>query len=173
MRTEKLLVLGVISTIGVGALACESVTDNNGTVDYSANLSAASEIPAPTGSPTATGTATLSLTAGKVLTVSVTVVGNLTSGVNGAHVHGPAATSATAGIILDFVPSMTTVINAGTRTGTVVSTSFDLNTLVVGSTSVLRVSADSLIAFMNTGRAYVNVHTTTNPAGEIRGQVVK
>lgn len=32
-------------------------------------------------------------------------------------------------------------------------------------------SLDDLIAAMKAGNAYVNVHTTTNPGGEIRGQI--
>lgn len=32
---------------------------------------------------------------------------------------------------------------------------------------------DSLLVLMRNGHAYVNVHTVAQPAGEIRGQVVK
>ena len=33
------------------------------------------------------------------------------------------------------------------------------------------VSFDSLLTLMRLGRTYVNVHTTANPDGEIRGQI--
>ena len=88
-----------------------------------------------------------------------------------AHIHGPASATGTANVILDFVPSMTTVINAGTRTGTIVSASYDLNTLPVSATGVLRVDANTLVGYLNSGQAYVNVHTQTNTTGEIRGQI--
>jgi hypothetical protein len=167
LNVTSALVLGLLS----GALvACGDDDDDD--EDYVANLTAAAEVPAPTGSPTATGTANLVLE-DRVLTVTVVVSGQLTSNVTMAHIHGPAAPGATANIILDFVPSMTSVINAGTRTGTIVNASFDLDNLAVSSTGILRVSADQLIEFMNTGQAYVNVHTANNGAGEIRGQIAR
>jgi hypothetical protein len=172
MKRMKALAAATAAAIGIAMLGCEETTSPAAT-NYSANLTAASEIPAPTGSPTATGTASLSLSADRILTVTVAVSGNLTSNVSMSHIHGPASTSGTAGIILDFVPSMTSVINAGTRTGTIVNTTYDLKTLAVSSTGVLRVTADSLIALLNNGNAYVNVHTTTNAAGEVRGQILK
>jgi hypothetical protein len=165
----RTLLLGLVVA---SALGCDETTSPSSTT-YTANLTAAAEVPPPTGSPTATGTATMTLTAERVLTVTVNVVGNLTSNVSMSHIHGPAAAGATATIVLDFVPSMTSVINAGTRTGTIVSATYDLNTLAVSSTGVLRVTADALIDMMNAGTAYVNVHSVTNASGEIRGQIAK
>jgi hypothetical protein len=167
MRRTNVLTAVVLSLLSASAVGCDDDDDDE---DYEANLTAAAEIPAPTGSPTATGNADIVLE-DRILTVTVTITGNLTSNVSMAHIHGPASTSTTAGIMLDFVPSMTTVINAGTRTGTIVSASFDLDNLAVSSTGILRVDPDVLIEAMNNGQAYVNVHTTTNPTGELRGQI--
>jgi hypothetical protein len=166
------LAAGVALTLIAGMAACDD-DPTSPTTTYTASLSAASEVPAPTGSPTATGTATLVLTSDRMLTVTVTVAGNLTSNVTMSHIHGPASAGATANIVLDFVPSMTAVINAGTRTGTIVSATYDLDALAVEATGVLRVSPETLIGMLNDGTAYVNVHTQTNPSGEIRGQVTK
>ena len=140
--------------------------------DYTASLTAAAEVPTPTGSPTAMGVADIQLEDG-VLTVTVTISGQLTSNVSMAHIHAPAAAGATAGIALDFVPKMTTVISAGTRTGTIVSATYDLNTLTVSSTGELRIDANTLIGYLNSGQAYVNVHTLNNTSGEIRGQITR
>jgi hypothetical protein len=174
MKTTLLAAI-VLSTLSAGMVACDD-DDDLPTVDddeeYTANLSASSEIPAPTGSPTATGSASLELDDNQ-LTVTVTVTGNLTSNVTMAHIHGPATTSTTADIVLDFVPSMSSVISAGTRTGTIVNASFDLDNLTVSPTGVLRVTPSVLIDMLNSGQAYVNVHTVTNPAGEIRGQITR
>lgn len=171
MRTTRIMAAVVLTSLSGALLAC----DDNGIdddEDYSANLTAAAEVTQNplVGNPTATGTANLVLD-DRVLTVTVTVNGQLTSNVTMAHIHGPAGTDANAGVILDFVPSMTAVINAGTRTGTIVSASYDLDALTVSATGVLRVDPNLLIQYMNTGQAYVNVHTTNNPGGEIRGQI--
>ena len=169
MRKSNVLTAAVLCLLSASAISCDDDDDDE---DYEANLTAAAEIPAPTGSPTATGHADIVLE-DRILTVTVTITGNLTSNVSMAHIHGPANSTQTAGIMLDFVPSMTTVINAGTRTGTIVSASFDLDNLAVSSTGILRVNADDLIAALNNGQAYVNVHTTTNPTGELRGQITE
>jgi hypothetical protein len=169
MRKTRLLAAVVLSAFSGAMVACAEDDDDE---DFEANLTSAAEVTTNplVGNPTATGTANIVLE-DRILTVTVTVVGQLTSNITMAHIHGPASTTANAGIILDFVPSMTAVINAGTRTGQVVNASFDLDNLTVSSNGILRVDADQLIEFMNTGQAYVNVHTTSNPGGEIRGQI--
>lgn len=172
MRTSKLLAAVVLSVFSATMVACDGDDDDD--EDYAANLTAAAEVTTTplAGNPTATGTADLVLE-DRVLTVTITVNGQLTSNLTAAHIHGPASTTANAGVILDFVPSMTAAINAGTRTGQILSASFDLDELTVSSTGVLRVAADQLIEFMNTGQAYVNVHTSLNQGGEIRGQILR
>jgi hypothetical protein len=170
MRGTRVLAAVILATFA-GAVACGE--DDDGDEDYEASLSVAAETQGGatvSGNPTATGTADLVLE-DSVLTVTVTISGQLTSNVTMAHIHGPAATTATAGIILDFVPSMTAVINAGTRTGTIVQASFDFRTLTASPTGVLRIDSNTLIGHLNSGQAYVNVHTVTNPGGEIRGQI--
>ncbi len=165
LNVRSAVVLCLLSAVMAG---CSDDDDDD--EDYEANLTAAQEVPAPTGSPTATGDADIVLE-DRVLTVSVVVSGNLTSDVTMAHIHGPADPGEIAGVILDFVPSMTAVIAAGARTGTIVSASFDLDNLAVSPTGILRVEPYLLIEYLNTGRAYVNVHTANNTAGEIRGQI--
>lgn len=171
MRARNALTAVVLSLCSIGFVGCDDEDDDE---DYVANLNAASEVTTNplVGNPTATGIANLVLE-DRVLTVTVTVTGQLTSNLTASHIHGPASTTANAGIILDFVPSMSAVIAAGTRTGQIVSASFDLDALPVSATGVLRVTADQLIEFLNTGQAYVNVHTQSNPGGEIRGQILR
>jgi hypothetical protein len=173
MRKTSMMAALVLSTIAAAAVGCDDDTDLlaiDDDEDFAATLTAAAEVPAPVGSPTATGIAAIVLE-DRTLTVVVTVTGLLTSDVTMAHIHAPAPAGQTANIVLDFVPSMTAVINAGTRTGTIVSASFDLDALVVSSTGVLRVDPNQLVQWLNTGQAYVNVHTVNNPGGEIRGQI--
>lgn len=165
MRKTSVLAGIALSTLVGAMVACNDDND-----EYTADMSAAAEIPTPVGSPTATGRATMELD-DDVLNVVIQISGQLTSGVTMAHIHAPASTTQTADIVLDFVPSMTSVINAGVRTGTILSASFDLSALPVSATGVLRIDRATLINFLNTGQAYVNVHTVDNPSGEIRGQI--
>jgi len=171
----KVTTLALAMLVGGFVFACDNDDDFNNLgpteAQYSAVLSAASEIPTPTGSPMGSGTASVTLSTNKVLTVTVTVSGNLTSGVTMAHIHGPASPTSVAGILLDFVPSMMNVIAAGARTGTIVSESYNLGLLGFGGSSPLKIDPDTLIALLNSGKTYVNVHTATNNTGEIRGQL--
>lgn len=170
MRKKNVVAAVMLALLSGAMLACDDDTGVDDDEDFEANLTAAAEVANPPITSPATGTANIVLE-DRILTVTVTVSGQLTSNVTMAHIHGPAGTTANAGIILDFVPSMTTVINAGTRTGQIVSASYDLDALTVSANGVLRVDADQLIEFMRTGQAYVNVHTANNPGGEIRGQI--
>lgn len=170
MRKTRLLAAVVLATYSTAMVGCGDDDDDD--EDFEANLTSAAEVTTNplVGNPTATGTANLVLE-DRVLTVTVDVSGNTTSNITMAHIHGPASTTANANIVLDFVPSMAAVIAANTRTGRIVSASFDLDALPVSATGVLRIAADELIAMLNNGTAYVNVHTQSNPGGEIRGQI--
>jgi hypothetical protein len=159
-----------IAVASLTLVGCDDSSDLDFEV-FQATLTAAAEIPAPVGNPTATGVATMTLSANRILRVRIVVNGQLTSAVTMAHIHGPASTATTAAIVLDFVPAMSAVIAAGATTGVILEASYDLDALPVDPVGVLRVTADELIAMLRNGTAYVNVHTVTNPAGEIRGQV--
>lgn len=78
---------------------------------------------------------------------------SLTGNPTGAHIHGTAAKGANAGIKYDFYSIFPTT-TSGTFT----------NSVIVDGT---KLKEDSLLA----GFYYVNIHTPTNPGGEIRGQI--
>lgn len=147
----------------VTAAACddddEVVTPPPGDT-FTAILNGASERPTPT-TATATGAATFtSSTSGSTTTVtySVVVTGNLSGPVTAAHIHGPADATGTAN------PIVTLNISGTGSTGTVVSGSF--------TTTGTSTTMEQLIALMKAGQTYVNLHTTANPNGEIRGQII-
>ncbi|MCE7040524.1 CHRD domain-containing protein [Dyadobacter sp. CY312] len=71
----------------------------------------------------------------------------------GAHIHGPAARGANAGIKYDFFSAF-----PKTASGT-----FSSEVLVDGS----KIDEAQLLA----GMYYFNIHTKNNPGGEIRGQI--
>ncbi len=113
------------------------------------NMTAAAEIPPPTGVPAAAGgTATLELQDDMTLTYDVTVH-DLSGPALLAHIHeGPVGQAPPNNIIFTFTKTSDTTFMGATRA----------------------LTADEVQKLLN-GAYYVNVHTSANLAGEIRGQV--
>jgi hypothetical protein len=144
-------------------------------VNLTATLSPANE-PSVTGNPTGSGTFTATLdTSTNVFTYVATFTG-LTANASLGHIHGPfvpGGASTSAGVILNFDPAITPGVTftglrtatAGTASGTItLNSSLQLTTAING---------DSLRKLILAGLTYVNIHTATNPGGEIRGQITK
>jgi hypothetical protein len=114
-------------------------------VNFKADLSGASEVP-PVTTP-GKGSATASLdTATKQLTWTVDYSG-LSGPATAAHIHGPAAPGANAGVL---VPLGTNLANP-----------------IKGSATL----TDAQISDLESGQTYINLHTADNKGGEIRGQL--
>ena len=112
-----------------------------------AMLDGKSEVP-PNAS-AGTGTADITYDpASKKLSWKLTYSG-LTGPATAAHFHGPA--------------------EAGKNAGVAVPIPGAANSPVEGSATLTDAQAADLLA----GKLYVNIHTATNPGGEIRGQVTK
>ena len=123
---------------------------------FTATLSGANEVPAVT--TTATGNATLSVVASE-LTYTVNVTGLSNALV--AHIH-VAAAGANGPVRLNLCGTGAPEPACTGGTGV----------LATGSNgTALGITFDSLLSAMRTGGAYVNVHTSANQGGEIRGQV--
>lgn len=114
-------------------------------VKYSADLTAAAEVPPTDSAATGKLEATLD-TDTKVFTWTVTYDG-LSGDATGAHFHGPAAEGANADVALPLADPLASPIN-GNATLT-----------------------DDQITQLQGGQWYLNVHTAKFPDGEIRGQV--
>jgi hypothetical protein len=143
--------------VGATAVACGSdSTTTPAPPTYVASLTGASEVPAK--AVAGTGTATIVKTS-TGYTYSITYSG-MTGNLTGGHIHGPAAPGVNAPVIVPFA-NATGSAPSGTLAGTFTST----NTTTI--------SNDSLDVLLNNGNAYVNLHTTLNGGGEIRGQLVK
>jgi hypothetical protein len=158
-RTVSKLALGLIAAVAVAAVAtsCGSSTTAPTFKTYVATMLPGNEVPTPK-TTTGTGIATFVDKGSEIdWTMELT---NMT-GVFASHIHlGDAAT--VGAVIFNLF------ITNGTNTAT-------LNG-VVGSGTItnannVAISLDSLRVLFNNGHAYVNVHTTANGAGEIRGQV--
>lgn len=142
-------------------------------VNLTADLKPSNE-PSVTGNPTGSGTFTATLdTSTNVFTYNTTFTG-LTANASLGHIHGPftpGGATTSAGVILNFDPAVTPGVTftglktatAGSATGTItLNSSLQLTSTVNG---------DSLRKLLLAGLTYVNIHTATNPAGEIRGQI--
>jgi hypothetical protein len=88
---------------------------------------------------------------------------NLPSGATASHIHvGPVRTAGP--IVVNFAPPLAASNDFG-FSGTVKDTEFLLRPEVG-----IR-SADDMFQAILGGNAYVNVHSTANPGGEVRGQL--
>src|SRR5262245_17980025 len=100
-----------------------------------------------------TGSATLVLDdVANTLAVDLSFSG-LGSATNNAHIHCCAPPGMTAGVIIPFVPPFPLGVTSGTM-----NTTFNIT-----AAQVLQVES---------GGAYINIHTDQFQAGEIRGQIV-
>jgi hypothetical protein len=147
------LIAAILAT--ATAVACDSddsVTPKDPT--YVTTLNGANEFPSK--NVPGTGTATIVKTNG-TYTYTITYTG-MTGPLTGGHIHGPAGLGANAPVIVPF-PNATGAAASGTLTGTFTST----NTTAITN--------DQLDEMMRTGTAYVNLHTSANQGGEIRGQL--
>jgi hypothetical protein len=135
----------LFATFAVAAIVASAPASAE-VLHFRASLDSASET--PPNSSTGSGSAKVNLdTTAK--TVSWTVTYKALSGpATMAHFHGPAPVGVAAGVEVPI-------------TG-------DLTSPITGSASV----TDAQAADLRAGKWYVNVHTATNPGGEIRGQVV-
>ena len=124
---------------------------------FSATLSGDQQSTAVTTS--AAGSGTFSLNGAKTdLTFSVTATG--ITDFTAAHFHNAAA-GADGGVVRGFETAEITDDGAGTITITGTWSSTDDSALT-----------EALVTELEAGNIYVNIHTTTNAAGEIRGQVI-
>ena len=124
---------------------------------FSVALSPANEVPTP--KPTsASGVADVIVYPDRV---DFQVTGTSITGVTMAHIHnGPVGVAGPIFVTLYAPGSPTGAIN-----GVIVSGSLNSTNLPSG------VTLAALKALLASGNAYVNVHTTANPSGEMRGQL--
>jgi hypothetical protein len=134
----------------VAAMCLLIVAAASAQTTYQAFLMGTNSVPA-NGSP-ATGFGTVVLNAAMdQITVDMSWSG-LTAPATAAHIHGPADTAHNAAVMFPFsgVPAATA--------GTIPEQVFAITPTQVG--------------YLQTGMLYMNIHTSTFPGGEIRGQLL-
>ena len=146
---KKLIVLATVAVASILVIASLAAANNGKkpTATFVAVLNSGQEIPHPTGTKVgASGkfTATLS---GTTLTWKLTF-GHLTGAATAAHIHSGVKGKAGAVLVPLCGPCTSPVSGTATLTS-------------------------DQITDMSAGKDYVNVHTTKNANGEIRGQIKK
>ncbi len=116
------------------------------TKTFHADATTKEEVPPVTGNGSGKGTFTLN-PATKELMWNVTYSG-LSSDAAAAHIHGPAAAGANAGVVINLAPN-------------------GMKSPLEGKATL----TDAQIADLQAGKYYLNVHTANNKGGEIRGQI--
>ena len=152
--TLPLFVTALVA-FGAGSASAQQFT-------LTATLTGAGETPAVINTG-AFGSATVvvDMTA-RTVTYTVTVF-NLPSGVTASHIHAGAA-GTTGPVVVNFAPVVNSSNDFGFN-GVVPDTAFALQPAIG-----IR-SADDMFQAILGGNSYVNVHSTVNPGGEIRGQL--
>jgi len=167
MRTKMLAVFAATITV---VAACEQVTPPDLTVRSSDALTGAKVVPTATTS-TATGTAVAAINPTGPFGYSVTW--NALSGtvVGGAHIHGPADASNTAGVLITF--GVATASGGASQTNSTAASGASAGTTSALDTAHITptVTLDSLKKLYKAGLLYVDIHTTANAGGEIRAQL--
>jgi hypothetical protein len=130
-----------IVAVGVLAAGCATKAEEAKMPTFSATLAAS---PGVTSGGKGTGSFTLDPMT-KVLSYTVTYE-NLSGPAIAAHIHGPAAVGANAGVVVPFANAASPITGTATLT-------------------------DAQIAELTAGMYYVNIHTAANKGGEIRGQI--
>ena len=167
---QKRVRVMAVPLLAVGMLAgCDNdKTTRPSNIVYTATLSGANERPNATTS-TATGSWTGTLDPNtNVMTYTLTFSG-LSAASTGGHIHAQADATTNASVVLNFAnfSGATTALTTGTTSGTAAGA---VN-MSGGTTNGLTITGDSLRKAMDAGMAYVNVHSTANTGGEIRGQI--
>lgn len=149
-------------------VACDDDDDvtSPGPERFIATLSGANERPTPVTTNT-TGTATLTFTNDTTITYAITLVNG--TGITAAHIHigGPEVAG---GVLAGLFPPAGTQVPVNIANGTLVEGRVTPGTM---GTNSLGINFESMKGLIRGGSAYVNVHSTANPAGVVRGQLTR
>ena len=147
----------VALAVGLGCSGGESPGGLRAERSFTIPLTQAQEVPTPKATG-ASGTAVVIVYADEI---EYQVSAQSITGITMAHIHNGAPGVAGPIVVTLFLPGAPT----GNVNGTFASGRLNAGNLPGG------VTIESLKALLNSGNAYINVHTTLNQPGEIRGQL--
>jgi hypothetical protein len=142
---------------------------------FVANLSGANELPIPTPSP-GTGLATVVLDpTAQTIQINATFSGLTSPNITGAHIHccAPFGTNAGVATTTPVFPGFPVGMTSGTYSSQV----FDLTQPLIYNPAFVTLEGGlpqaeaALIAGIENGQTYFNIHTSNFTGGEIRGQL--
>jgi hypothetical protein len=156
--------LSLVSTLAISQAVIVNFDLSPPGTDRAVGLSPLNEVPAVTNSAGSgneigtgisfdTDTLTLTLSLGYGSAFGFT---DLTGPASSMHIHAPAPTNLTANVLISLAPIHTPATNPA------------LGGSIIGSI----VYTPEQVPFLLAGSNYINVHTGTNPGGEIRGQLI-
>lgn len=144
IQFRSAIFIGLLASM-LALTACSTKAQMSRSTGFTAQLSGASEVPPTTSAATGTLEASLDKDT-NTLSWTVTYSG-LSSPLTAGHFHGPAMPGQNAGVVVPLGGNLTSPIKGQARL------------------------TAAKIADLMAGMWYVNLHTDTNPNGEIRGQV--
>lgn len=153
--------ISLLAIAGSGFAVVSSNTAFAQQQHFTAKLSGAKEVPPITSA--ASGMAAFDLNAAGTqmkYTLNVTNINHVIA----AHIHKGSITANGPIVVNLFIPSKAT----GKVDGTLAQSSIN-STSLIGPLKGKQMT--DLLKLINGGQAYVNVHTTQNPPGEVRGQM--
>ena len=171
MRCDLLKTVAVASLLLVGRMGQSAI------IEYEAFLSGANEPPSGNSSPGTGFADVLFDSVAQTLEVKVTF-SNLEAGTTASHIHAPTSAPFTgaAGVATTTptFPGFPLGVTSGTYDHTLNLTDLaSYNPAFVTANGGTAASAEAaLIAAMNAGKSYLNIHTSQFPGGEISGYLV-
>lgn len=158
----------LLSGLGLLAVTMSPLAAHAEILQFNALLNSANSVPALTNPNTAASGLSALFYDTQTNTYDFTLSAFSLSGpVTGAHIHGPATATQSAGVLVDINAAPFEKFNSG-------------STLLLGGDDVTTFGfvasanghpGQSFLNALNAGLTYVNIHTAMYPGGEIRGQL--